>query len=203
MKIGVLALQGDFAEHIAVLHKLGVEAVAVRLPEDLKGLDGLIIPGGESTTISRLMEDYEMLHAIKDFASGGSPIFGTCAGMILLSEKDSDPLLKPLQLINMTVKRNAFGRQRESFETELDVPALGDEPFHAVFIRAPVISEVNSGAEIIARLEDGTVVAVRQGNLLAAAFHPELTDDPRFHLYFLDMVSTRKTSGGAIAEGNH
>ena len=189
MKIGVLALQGDFAEHIEVLRKLGVEAVPVRLPQELEGLDGLIIPGGESTSINRLMEDYELVSAIKNLAASGSPIFGTCAGMILLAEKNSDSYPEPLRLMNITVKRNAFGRQRESFETELSIPALGEEPFHAVFIRAPVIDEMDSGVEIVARLADGTVVAARQGKLLASAFHPELTEDLRFHKYFLNMVS--------------
>jgi 5'-phosphate synthase pdxT subunit len=189
MKIGVLALQGAFVEHIAVLRRLGVEAVPIRLPQELKGLDGLIIPGGESTSISRLMLDYKLKSEIKDLALGGLPIFGTCAGMILLAQKAGDSYPEPLGLMAITVKRNAFGRQRESFETELSIPVLGEKPFPGVFIRAPVIEQVNSNVEILARLADGTCVATQQGQLLASAFHPELTDDLRFHQYFLDIVT--------------
>ena len=189
MKIGVLASQGDFAEHIAVLKRLGVEAVPVRLPRELEGLDGLIIPGGESTSISRLMEDFNLMDKIRDSARNGLPVFGTCAGMILLAGELADSYPKPLGLLDITVKRNAFGRQRESFEAELSIPALGEKPFPGVFIRAPLIERANGKTEVLARLSDGTTVAVRQGNLLAAAFHPELTDDPRFHRYFLDIVA--------------
>jgi len=189
MKIGVLASQGAFAEHIAILCQLGVEAVPVRLPQELKGLDGLIIPGGESTSISRLLRDYNLISEIKDLARNGLPVFGTCAGMILMAEKNSDSYLEPLGVMGITVKRNAFGRQRESFETELLIPALGEKPFPGVFIRAPVIEQVNGKVEILARLADGTMVAVRQEKLLASAFHPELTDDLRFHQYFLDIVA--------------
>ena len=189
MKIGVLASQGDFAEHIAVLKGLGVEAVPVRLPRELEGLDGLIIPGGESTSISRLMEDFNLMDKIRDSARNGLPVFGTCAGMILLAGELADSYPKPLGLLDITVKRNAFGRQRESFEAELSIPALGEKPFPGVFIRAPLIERANGKTEVLARLSDGTTVAVRQGNLLAAAFHPELTDDPRFHRYFLDIVA--------------
>ena len=189
MKIGVLASQGAFAEQISVLHRLEVEAVPVRLPWKLKGLDGLIIPGGESTSISRLMLDYKLASEIRDLAKNGLPIFGTCAGMILLAKKVSDSYLELLRVMDMTVTRNAFGRQRESFETELLVPVLGEKPFPGIFIRAPAIEQVNSKIEILARLADGTGVAARQGKLLASAFHPELTDDLRFHQYFLDIVS--------------
>ena len=192
MKIGVLALQGAFAEHIAVLRRLGVEAVPVRLPHELNGIDGLIIPGGESTSISRLMVDYNLLDEIRNLASHGMPVMGTCAGMILMAQNgpDSDP--KTLGVMAITVKRNAFGRQKESFEAELSVPALGEEKFPAVFIRAPFIEQLNGNTEILAKLEDGSIVAARQGKLLALAFHPELTDDLRFHRYFLDMVEGRK-----------
>ena len=192
MKIGVLALQGAFAEHIAVLRRLGVEAVPVRLPHELNGIDGLIIPGGESTSISRLLVDYNLLDEIRNLASSGMPIMGTCAGMILLAQNGPDAYPKTLGVMAITVKRNAFGRQKESFEAEISVPALGEKKFPAVFIRAPFIEQLNSNTEILARLDDGAIVAARQGKLLALAFHPELTDDLRFHRYFLDMVEGRK-----------
>jgi 5'-phosphate synthase pdxT subunit len=189
MKIGVLASQGAFVEHIAVLHQLGVEALPVRLPRQLAGLDGLIIPGGESTSISKLMLDYNLASEVKKLASEGLPIFGTCAGMILLASDVSNSSVESLQLMQIKVRRNAFGRQRESFETDLSIPALGEKPFPGVFIRAPVIEQSNSNVEILARLDDGTSVAARQGKLLVSAFHPELTDDPRFHQYFLGIIA--------------
>ena len=188
MKIGVLAAQGAFAEHIAVLHRLGVEAIPVRLPRELKGLDGLIIPGGESTSMGRLMQDYSLISEIKSLAQNGLPIFGTCAGMILLAKKVADSYPDLLGLVDITVTRNAFGRQRESFEVELPIPVLGEEPFPGVFIRAPLIERANGKAEILARLADGTGVAARQEKILTSAFHPELTDDVRFHQYFLDII---------------
>jgi len=189
MRIGVLAAQGAFAEHIAILHQLKVEVTPVRLPAELVGLDGLIIPGGESTSISRLMLDYNLASEIRSLAKNGLPIFGTCAGMILLAKRNSALAAEPLGVMDITVRRNAFGRQRDSFETELSIPMLGEKPFPGVFIRAPVIEQVNSEVEILARLADGTSVAVRQGKLLASAFHPELTNDLRFHQYFLDIVA--------------
>ena len=189
MRIGVLASQGAFAEHIAVLHQLEVEAVPVRLPEELAGLDGLIIPGGESTSIGRLVLDYNLMSEIRDLAKDGLSIFGTCAGMVLLAGKNSDSHPEPLGVMDITVRRNAFGRQRESFETELLIPVLGEKPFPGVFIRAPVIEQVDGKVEILARLADGAPVAARQGKLLASAFHPELTEDLRFHQYFLDIVA--------------
>lgn len=189
MKIGVLASQGAFIEHIEKLRQLGVEAMPVRLPEEIKGLDGLIIPGGESTSIGRLMRDYKLTQAILDQVKNGMSVFGTCAGMILMARKSNDAYLEPLGLLGITVRRNAFGRQRESFETELNVPALGEKPFPGVFIRAPLIEQFNGTVEVLARLADGTIVAVRDGKMLALAFHPELTDDTRFHQYFLDIVS--------------
>ena len=192
MKIGVLASQGAFAEHIARLRQLGVEAVPVRLPRELKGLDGLVIPGGESTSIGRLVLAYNLANEIKDLARNGLPIFGTCAGMILLARKNSDAYPEPLGLMDVTVGRNAFGRQKESFETELLIPVLGEKPFPGVFIRAPIIEKADDGVEILARLADGTLVAVRQDRLLASAFHPELTDDFRFHQYFLDIVAGKR-----------
>ena len=191
MKIGVLAVQGAFAEHIHVFNQLEVEAVPVRLPGELGGVDGLVIPGGESTSIVKLMRDYKLTGEIKELAGGGLPLLGTCAGMILLAGKAPDSSFAPLKLMNMTVARNAFGRQRESFEAELEIPALGEKPFPGVFIRAPLIESVNGNVEVLARLADGTIVAARQRKLLATAFHPELTADLRFHEYFLDIVSDK------------
>jgi 5'-phosphate synthase pdxT subunit len=192
MRIGVLASQGAFVEHIAILRQLEVEALPVRLPQELAGLDGLIIPGGESTSISKLMLSYNLMNEVRDLAQNGLPIFGTCAGMILLASKISDLDVEPLGVMDITVGRNAFGRQRESFETELSIPVLGEKPFPGVFIRAPVIERANGKVEILARLADGTGVAARQGKLVASAFHPELTSDFRFHQYFLDIVAGRK-----------
>jgi len=196
IRIGVLALQGDFREHIQVLNKLGIEAREVRRPEHLEGLDGLIIPGGESTTIGRLAVKYELLGPIRRMGEDGFPIWGTCAGMILLA-KDIGGLDQPLiGLMDMRVRRNAFGRQVDSFETDIVVPALEvistpeakGKPFRAVFIRAPLIESVGNEVEVLVQLDDGTIVAARQGNLLATAFHPELTDDDRFHRYFAHIV---------------
>ncbi len=189
MRIGVLASQGAFAEHIAILQCLEVEALPVRLPQELVGLDGLIIPGGESISISKLMLEYSLVNETRNLARNGLPIFGTCAGMILLANKISNLDVEPLGVMDIAVRRNAFGRQRESFETDLSIPVLGENPFPGVFIRAPLIEEASSGVEIIARLTDGTSVAARQGELLASAFHPELTNDLRFHQYFLDIVT--------------
>jgi 5'-phosphate synthase pdxT subunit len=190
MKIGVLALQGAFAEHIAVLKKLKVEAIPVRLPQQLEGLDGLIIPGGESTTITKLMVHYKLKHKIIELAKNNFPIFGTCAGMIVLArELSSSGGVEPTGVMDIKVNRNAFGRQVDSFETEISIPVLGNKPLTGVFIRAPLIESVGKGAEVLARLDDGTIVAARQGKLLVCSFHPELTDDTRFHHYFLDIVS--------------
>ncbi len=187
--IGVLALQGDFAEHIAILERLDAHAVEVRLPEQLEGLAGLIIPGGESTTIGRLLDQWALLEPIRDRARDGLAVWGTCAGAILLAERASDLDREGLHLMDIAVERNAFGRQVDSFEVALAVPALGPQPFRAVFIRAPVIGQVGPKAEALACLADGTVVAARQGKLLATAFHPELTDDTRFHRYFLELTA--------------
>ena len=176
MKIGVLASQGAFVEHISILHRLEVEAIPVRLPQELQGSDGLIIPGGESTTIRRLMLDYNLAPEIDALAKDGMPVFGTCAGLILLAKKVIGLDELSLGLMDIEVKRNAFGRQVDSFETDLEIPALGDGLFHAVFIRAPLIEKANPGVEILARLPEGTTVAVRQGNLIGCAFHPELVN---------------------------
>lgn len=191
MKIGVLALQGDFAEHIAMLKRLKVETSAVRLPDDLKGLDGLIIPGGESTTIGKLANDYGLIEPLREFGQRHA-IWGTCAGAIFLSKDISrdQPLLG---LMDIKVERNAFGRQVDSFETNLDVPELKQvtgtkDPYHAVFIRAPLIESVSGDAKALASLDDGRIVAAQQRHLLATAFHPELTNDTRFHEYFLSLA---------------
>ena len=189
MKIGVLASQGAFAEHISTLQQLDAEAVPVRLPGELRGVDGLIIPGGESTSIIRLMSAYSLINEIASMARSGIPLFGTCAGMILMARSISSNSTESLGLMNIRVKRNAFGRQIDSFETELEIPVLGEKPFPAVFIRAPIIERCDSGVDILARLTDSTIVAARQGKLLVTAFHPELTDDLRLHRYFLDIVS--------------
>jgi 5'-phosphate synthase pdxT subunit len=188
-KIGVLALQGAFMEHIASFQKLGAEAVAIRLPREFGGLDGLVIPGGESTTISQLMRSCGLVKALRDLARHGFPVFGTCAGMILLAKSAFDSTVDTVGAMDIEVSRNAFGRQVDSFETFLSVPALGEVPFLGVFIRAPIIVGVGPGVEILASLPDGTPVAARQGNLLVSAFHPELTSDLRFHAYFLNIVS--------------
>ena len=188
MKIGILALQGAFIEHIQTLRRLGVEAVEVRTAAELTGLDGLIIPGGESTAILKLARHYQMITPLQEMANAGIPIMGTCAGMVLLANKVSESDLQTLCLMDIEVRRNASGRQVDSFETDLDIPDIGDELFHAVFIRAPYIEHLGAGVEALARLDDGTVVAARKGNLLALAFHPELGSDTRLHKYFLKMV---------------
>ncbi len=188
-RIGVLALQGDFVEHIALLHRLKVEALPVRLPRELDGLDGLIIPGGESSTIGKLVMEYDLMAPLRGLAKEGFPIMGTCAGMILLARRVSALSLEPLGAMDIDVRRNAFGRQVNSFETDLEIPVIGEPSFHAVFIRAPLIERVGDGVVVLAGLPDGTGVAARQGNMLALAFHPELTDDLRLHSYFLDMVN--------------
>jgi len=192
MKIGVLASQGAFAEHILALNKLDTEAVPVRLPGELKGVDGLIIPGGESTTISRMMNAYDLMQEIASLARDGMPLFGTCAGMILMAKQISGNSTASLGLMDIRVKRNAFGRQVDSFETELAIPALGKAPFPAVFIRAPIIEKCENGVEVLAKLEDNTIVAARQDKLLVSAFHPELTDDLRFHKYFLEIIAGKR-----------
>jgi len=189
MRIGVLAAQGAFVEHIASLRRLEVEALAVRLPHELASLDGLIIPGGESTTITKLMLAYDLTGEIRNLAKNGLPIFGTCAGMIILASKTLDLEIEPLGLMNIGVRRNAFGRQIDSFESELSIPVLGKKPFTGIFIRAPIIEQATSEVEILAKLADGTSVAARQGKLLACTFHPELTDDLRFHQYFIGIVT--------------
>jgi pyridoxal 5'-phosphate synthase pdxT subunit len=191
MKIGVLALQGDFHEHQVMLQGLGAEVTQVRLPRDLEGLNGLIIPGGESTTIGKLAVAYDLMEPLRQFGRSRA-IWGTCAGAIFLSRdaKRPQPLL---ELMDIRVERNAFGRQVDSFEVGLNVPELAslngsNPPFHAMFIRAPLIESVSAPAVVLARLEDGRIVAARQGKLLATSFHPELTGDTRFHRYFMELA---------------
>jgi 5'-phosphate synthase pdxT subunit len=189
LRIGVLALQGAFREHIQILRRLGAEATEVRLPEQLHGLTGLIIPGGESTTIAKLAVAYGLMDPLRKFATA-HPAWGTCAGLIFLA-KETDSPQPLLGVMDIVAKRNAFGRQVDSFETDLFVPVLENgaaEPFHAVFIRAPYIAAVRGNADVIAKLSDGTAVAVREGKWLATAFHPELTSDLRFHRYFLQII---------------
>ena len=188
MKVGVLALQGSFIEHIGILRKLGVETSPIRLPRELDSIDGLIIPGGESTTILRLMKDFGLIKPIREMAQDGLPIWGTCAGMILLAKEVSNSEMETLGLMDVKVRRNAFGSQIDSFEIDLQIPLLGKLPFRAIFIRAPIIEQAKPGVEIVSRLPDGRIVAIRQDRLLACAFHPEFTDDLRFHSYFLNIV---------------
>ena len=201
MKLGVLALQGDFAEHSAALRRLGHSPVEVRLPRDLAGVEGLIIPGGESTTIGMLAEQYGLIEPIRELAAS-KPVWGTCAGAIFLS-KDARRAQPLLGLMDIDVERNAFGRQVDSFEIDLDVPALaeatngghshaGERPFHGVFIRAPLIERAGPAVDVLSRLPDGRIVAARQGNLLATSFHPELTGDDRFHQMFVNMAEEEK-----------
>ena len=190
MLIGVLALQGAFIEHCQVLARLGVEAREIRQRRHLDGIDGLIIPGGESTTIGKLLDVLGMTEAVRALGRDGLPIWGTCAGMILLATDVGRPQTI-LGLLDMTVRRNAFGSQLDSFEADLAIPALGDAPFRAVFIRAPVIERLGPGVIALATLEDGTIVAAERDNLLATSFHPELTGDARFHEYFLKKVAAR------------
>jgi 5'-phosphate synthase pdxT subunit len=191
MKIGVLALQGAFIEHEQVLQRIGVETCEVRLPQHLEGLDGLIIPGGESTTIGKLAVQYKLMEPIRTMAAKGKPLWGTCAGMIFMA-KDVGRDQPLLDLMDVTVRRNAFGRQVDSFETFLDVPAIATpenkQPFHAIFIRAPLLGSVGADVDVLARLEDGAIVAARQGRLLATSFHPELSGDDRFHRYFVSLI---------------
>ena len=188
MKIGVLALQGAAAEHIQMLSALGAEAVPVRLPSELDGLEALIIPGGESTTISKLLSDYGLMEPIRRLAKKGFPIFGTCAGLVLLAKKVPNLQMESIGVMDIEVERNAFGRQVDSFEADLKIPALHNGTFHGIFIRAPIIGKTQRGIEVLCQL-NGKPVAVRQGKLLACAFHPELTDDLRLHKYFLKLVT--------------
>ncbi len=190
-RVGVLALQGDFREHIAVLRQLGADAVPVKRPEELASVSGLVIPGGESSVLDKLSRLFGMADPLKAAISSGLPVYGTCAGLIMIADTILDSIDGQQNLggLDVVVRRNAFGSQRDSFETDLDIPVLGQPPVHAVFIRAPVVESVGQKATALARLADGRVVAVEQGNLLGTSFHPEMTGDTRFHEYFLKKIA--------------
>jgi pyridoxal 5'-phosphate synthase pdxT subunit len=188
-RIGVLAVQGAVREHLAAIREIGAEPVEVRLPRDLVGLDALILPGGESTTMRRLIDAYGLREPIAALARAGAPLLGTCAGMILLADRLTDGEAPYFRLLDLEVRRNGYGRQLDSFEADLDAPALGGEPVHGVFIRAPLVTDVGPSAEVLARDPDGNPVAVRQGRVVATAFHPELTADRRLHGLLLEMIS--------------
>jgi 5'-phosphate synthase pdxT subunit len=202
VRIGVLALQGAFIEHVRALESIGVEGVRVRLPEDLDGLGGLIVPGGESTTMRHLIDRWGLRRPVLDLAGRGAPMLGTCAGLIVLAGTivGEEPILP---LVDVVVHRNAFGRQVDSFETEVEVPILGDRPVHAVFIRAPVVESVGPGVDVLARLADGRIVAVRQRNVIATAFHPELTADTRFHRLLVTMAAEHLQPGEGAGRRPH
>ena len=191
-RIGVLAIQGDFLEHRLMIEGLGVDAPEVRLGEDLAGLDGLVIPGGESTTIVQLLDIFDMRNTVVGLVRDGMPVWGTCAGMIVLADRLTDHRPEPLHLMDIEVSRNAFGSQVDSFEADLEVDGIGGAPFRGVFIRAPVVTTVGQGVKVLARLTDGRPVAVREADKLATAFHPELTGDSRVHELFLNIVRGAK-----------
>ena len=203
MKIGVLALQGAFREHLRTLASIGVEGVPVRLPNDLEDVAGLILPGGESTTMRQLIERWGLRQPILDLATSGAPLFGTCAGMIVLAREIAGGEPPILPLLDVTVERNAFGRQLDSFETDLAVPILGDQPVHGVFIRAPIIDRTGPDVDILARLDDGRIVAVRERNIVATAFHPELAGEIRFHRLVAAMASEHEDPGEGAGRRRH
>ena len=203
MKIGVLAVQGDFIEHVRTFRSIGVEAVEVRLPADLEGVSGLALPGGESTAMRRLISRWGLRQPILDLAASGAPIFGTCAGMILLAREITGGEEPVLGLLDVTVRRNAFGRQLDSFEGDLQVTMLGAEVVHGVFIRAPVIERVGPGVEVMATLDDGRIVAVRERNIIATAFHPELAGETRFHRLVATMASEHDDPGEGSGRRHH
>ncbi len=203
MRIGVLAVQGAFAEHMATLDAIGVEGVEVRLPADLEDVSGLILPGGESTAQRHLIERWGLRDPILELARSGAPIFGTCAGMILLAADvlDGGPTVFPL--LDVGVRRNAFGRQLDSFEADVNVPILGDQPVHGVFIRAPVVERTGPGVDVLARLDDGRIVAVRERNVVATAFHPELAGETRFHRLVATMAAEHDDPGEGSGRRHH
>jgi 5'-phosphate synthase pdxT subunit len=203
MKIGVLALQGAFREHLDTLREIGVEGVRVREPADLAGLSGLILPGGESTTMRLGIERWGLHDPIMRLASSGVPIFGTCAGMIVLSREIAGGEEPILPLLDIAVERNAFGRQLDSFEAEVSVPVLGDRPVHGVFIRAPIVERTGPDVDVLARLDDGRVIAVRERNILATAFHPELAGETRFHRLMAAMASEHDDPGEGSGRRPH
>ncbi len=198
--IGTLALQGDFAEHEAMLRRLNVNTRQVRSAGDLAGIDGLIVPGGESTTFCKLMQDFDLYEPLSAVVRSGVPTWGTCAGMIVLARHASDLDFPTLDALDIEVSRNAYGRQVESFEADFSVAALGQPPFHGIFIRAPVVQSVGPGVDVLATVTGGSLqespVAVRQGTVMATSFHPELTNDERFHAYFLEIVRDAGSSVG-------
>jgi 5'-phosphate synthase pdxT subunit len=203
MKIGVLALQGAFREHLLTLGAIGVEGVPVRLPADLDDVAGLILPGGESTTMRKLIDRWGLRQPMLDLAASGAPIFGTCAGMILLAREivgGEEPILP---LLDVSVRRNAFGRQLDSFEADLPVPVLGDQPVHGVFIRAPIIERSGADVDVLGRLEDGRIVAVRERNIIATAFHPELAGETRFHRLVATMANEHEDPGEGAGRRPH
>ncbi len=203
MKIGVLALQGAFREHLQTLDAIGVDGVPVRLPADLDAVDALILPGGESTTMRRLIDRWGMREPILELAASGAPVFGTCAGMIVLAREIAGQEEPILPLLDVTVRRNAFGRQLDSFEGELNVPVLGDTPVHGVFIRAPVIERAGPDVDVLATLDDGRIVAVRERNVVATAFHPELAGETRFHRLVATMASEHADPGEGSGRRPH
>ncbi|MEA2538133.1 MAG: pyridoxal 5-phosphate synthase pdxT subunit [Chloroflexota bacterium] len=203
MRIGVLALQGAFREHLDTLRAIGVDGVRVRQPADLEGVSGLILPGGESTTMRQLVERWRLRQPILDLAASGAPVFGTCAGMILLARHIAGGEEPVFPLLDVTVERNAFGRQLDSFESDLSVPILGDEPVHGVFIRAPVVDRVGPDVTTLAELDDGRVVAVRERNILATAFHPELAGETRFHRLMATMAAEHDDPGEGSGRRPH
>jgi 5'-phosphate synthase pdxT subunit len=192
-RVGVLALQGDVREHVRVLTDLGARVTTVRRPAELAEVDGLVLPGGESSVIDKLSRAFGMREPVRDAIAAGMPVYGTCAGLILLADRITDGIegQQTFGGLDVTVRRNAFGSQVDSFEVDLDIPALGEPSVHAVFIRAPLVEEAGDGVERLAALDDGRVVAVRQGALLGTSFHPEVTGEHRFHDLFLDMVRER------------
>jgi 5'-phosphate synthase pdxT subunit len=203
MRIGVLALQGAFREHLDTLDAIGVEGVRVREPGDLDGVSGLILPGGESTTMRKLVDRWDMRQPIMDLAASGAPIFGTCAGMILLAQEIAGGETPVLPLLDVTVERNAFGRQLDSFETDVVVEPLGSTPIHALFIRAPIIERTGPGVDVLARLDDGRIVAVRERNIVATSFHPELIGETRFHRLVAAMASEHEDPGEGAGRRPH
>ena len=191
LKIGILAVQGDFAEHKLMLTNLDIDAVEIRLPEQLEDIDGLIIPGGESTTIAQLLDIFDIKNSIITKAKSGMPIWGTCAGMIMLANSLTDKRPTPLKLMNTVVSRNAFGRQIDSFEENIEIKAIGHPEYRGIFIRAPMFIQIGEGVEVLGKLNDNNPVLVREKNLLASSFHPELTPDTRIHEYFIKMIKNQ------------